>query len=429
MIYQEVHELYSISQLIEKIRNSDNNLTYISEQLRQGIPHSRREQRLWITTLRDYNITLDYFFEKSRNFSQVSRLSITIDEFEEVWRSVYKQMLSVEKELRYLDYVPKDKVLSVYIDRGIDTLPRKKLYQMAQINYKLYSYNIFVKELLHSYLQDLSEDIYHEIELRRKKLLIAIILIIPIITGLFVLLLYLLYRYDRESKSITTKLSEMQRMESIGRSTGKISHDLKNMLSGIIGFSEILLEEEGLSSDISENLHIIRDVALQAADLSTAIEHISREDKEGFETVELYTFLTGVKKLIPVILPKRVHFSVSLPEKKIAVEGNELQLYQVFMNLSINASHAIIGEGEISILATIKQEKVTIIIEDSGQGIAKENLTKIFESGFSTKGKRGGSGYGLSIVHGIIQKHNGSITVDSTVGEGSRFSIELPLYK
>jgi len=103
------------------------------------------------------------------------------------------------------------------------------------------------------------------------------------------------------------------------------------------------------------------------------------------------------------------------------------QLNQVFMNLFINASQAIDGKGEIRIRTRADDAKVCIQIADNGKGILPEHLPKIFDPGFTTKGTGVGTGLGLAICYNIIQKHKGSITVESEPGRGTEFTLTLPI--
>jgi len=103
------------------------------------------------------------------------------------------------------------------------------------------------------------------------------------------------------------------------------------------------------------------------------------------------------------------------------------KLSQVFMNLIVNASHAIKDQGEITITTWLEKNSLMISIKDSGCGIPKENLTDIFEAFYTTKEEGKGTGLGLSISKDIINKHNGDIEVSSTVGEGTTFTVSLPI--
>jgi len=102
-------------------------------------------------------------------------------------------------------------------------------------------------------------------------------------------------------------------------------------------------------------------------------------------------------------------------------------LNQVFMNLLVNACQSIPDKGEIRIMTGIEGDKVRIRIKDTGIGIPQENIGKIFDPGFTTKGVGVGTGLGLSIVYNIIEKHNGNIEVNSEVGKGTEFIISLPV--
>jgi two-component system NtrC family sensor kinase len=100
---------------------------------------------------------------------------------------------------------------------------------------------------------------------------------------------------------------------------------------------------------------------------------------------------------------------------------------QVFMNLLINAGHAIEKQGEITVKTRDEDGSILIAISDTGRGIAKENLNKIFEPFFTTKEVGKGTGLGLSITYEIVQRHNGEITVESEVGKGTTFTIRIPI--
>jgi len=109
-----------------------------------------------------------------------------------------------------------------------------------------------------------------------------------------------------------------------------------------------------------------------------------------------------------------------------SVQGVPQQLNQVFMNILVNAAHAIDKKGEIHIKTRSIDRNVEVIISDTGSGIAKENLTKIFDPFFTTKDVGKGTGLGMNIAYNIIQKHNGTIQVESEVGKGTTFTITLP---
>ena len=103
------------------------------------------------------------------------------------------------------------------------------------------------------------------------------------------------------------------------------------------------------------------------------------------------------------------------------------QMNQVFMNLLINAGHAIEKQGEITIKTWDEDGSIWVVISDTGRGIPKENLNKIFEPFFTTKEVGKGTGLGLSITYEIVQKHNGEITVESEVGKGTTFTVRIPI--
>jgi two-component system NtrC family sensor kinase len=110
-----------------------------------------------------------------------------------------------------------------------------------------------------------------------------------------------------------------------------------------------------------------------------------------------------------------------------AILGNSQQLNQVFMNLLINAGHAIESEGKITVTTWAENGNAFVSIGDTGHGIAQENLNRIFEPFFTTKEVGKGTGLGLSISYDIINKHSGEIIVESVIGQGTTFTVKLPL--
>lgn len=426
-IFLEMSRMIKFVRKIDNIKVNDTQLSYISDQLRQGVPHSSTEQEKWIATLSQYNDSLQNLFSLSDEFSDSEPIYETIMEFQTVWNSVYAQMVSIEPEFRFLNWVPKEEVLSIYVEREKNTLSRDKLYNLAQLDYRLQSYNIFIKKLLRNYMNFLDDELHREIALRRKHLFIEALVLIPLISIVIAILFFLLIRNEKKAITVNERISDMQRMQEIGRATGQISHDLKNMLAGISGFAELSKEEPNISPEIQEYLEGIQSITQRAGGLCKTIENISKQVNNSFEEINLHSLFLEFKELFPVILPKRINCSVKVPDRSILIIGNDLHLFQVIMNLAINASHAIENNGTISISSFQNSRDVTIVVSDTGAGIPREHLPHIFESGYSTKGNKGGSGYGLYIVNSIIEEHNGTIHVESTPGKGTVFTIVLPL--
>jgi signal transduction histidine kinase len=142
-------------------------------------------------------------------------------------------------------------------------------------------------------------------------------------------------------------------------------------------------------------------------DLNQLLQHLIVENNETFESNKIQTLM-------------------NIPPSAAFVLGSQDKLKQVFLNLILNARDAMPNGGTISIAAHQREGRVNIQVSDTGMGIPAENLGRIFDAFFTTKKEVSGVGLGLSVTYGIVQQHNGSIHVTSTVNKGTTFTIELP---
>lgn len=234
------------------------------------------------------------------------------------------------------------------------------------------------------------------------------------------------------------KLVRAVKLASLGQLSAGIAHEINNPLTAVLSYSSLLLEKaktdkerEWLEIVVSETKRCRNIVAglldfarqsLPEKSHSQVNDVIDRaiclvENKESFHNI---TFVKNIERDLPRIYIDRG------------------QIYQVLTNLIINAGDAMEGQGTLTIgsrLFTIPSKVandrrfIEITIEDTGCGIPTDNIEKIFDPFFTTKGPTSGTGLGLSICHGIIKRHGGNITVNSTVGEGSTFTIHLPIKK
>ncbi len=151
-----------------------------------------------------------------------------------------------------------------------------------------------------------------------------------------------------------------------------------------------------------------------------------RPDRSEIDRVDLHESLESTLQLLSHQLTEGIRVEKELGELPL-VECYPHQVNQVFMNLLVNAVHALSGEGTITVRTRAADEGVVVEVEDTGVGIAEEHQKRIFEPGFTTKGERVGMGLGLLISSQIVERHGGEIGVESTVGEGTTFRVRLPL--
>ncbi len=228
------------------------------------------------------------------------------------------------------------------------------------------------------------------------------------------------------------KLMQSNKMASLGHLAAGVAHEINNPLSGILIDASLILEELDEDSPIRKDLQDIIDDTNRCKEIVKNLLAYSRQTEFKAEIFNINgvieqacSFLREHALLQNITIDKE--FSSSM----LMCEGDNNQLIQVFTNMIINATQAMNGKGNITIRTSKDRPKGKIHIElsDTGCGISEEDLPKIFDAFFTTKEEGKGTGLGLSTVHGIIEKHGGTIKVRETSPEGTTFLIELPLVK
>ncbi|MBI4040802.1 MAG: response regulator [Deltaproteobacteria bacterium] len=242
----------------------------------------------------------------------------------------------------------------------------------------------------------------------------------------------LYYRDQTELTSLFRQLIQSEKMAAIGHLASALSHELNNPLTGITAFSQILMKELGKEHPFYTDLHEIEKASLRCKEIIENLLTFSETPKQAKKTwVHVHPIIDATFPLIqysqssthPVAIVKK-YFS-HLP--KIKANPNELQ--QVFFNLFLNAIQAMPKGGTLIVTTQVlpKKEGIQISISDTGIGISKKDLSKIFNPFYTTKEKSRGTGLGLSVSEGIIRTHQGRIEVKSKEKKGSTFKVILPL--
>jgi PAS domain S-box-containing protein len=248
--------------------------------------------------------------------------------------------------------------------------------------------------------------------------------------------------------SLESQLRESQKMEAIGTLAGGIAHDFNNILATILGNVQMLREDLSDNPLALESVLEIRKAGSRARDLVQQILSFSRRQPTARRPITLWPVVTDSVRLLRATLPARLALDARC-ETDPMVLADATQIEQVVINLATNAMQAIsTKEGHISIrldsvtldhdlrvsnpLLNALHERcdgrvARLVIADDGPGMDATTILRIFEPFFTTKPVDQGTGLGLSVVHGIVQAHDGVITVDSVPGGGARFSIFLPL--
>jgi signal transduction histidine kinase len=236
-------------------------------------------------------------------------------------------------------------------------------------------------------------------------------------------------KMTQEIKTRQAQLLHSRKMASIGTFTSGIAHELNNPINNISLIVDTLVEGEDLSSP--ERLKLYQDLmgqADRAAEIVKGLLEFSRTDQEHLERLSLDDLVDKTVRLVK----NKIHLqqikyekSVNTLLKPVWIDKSRLQ--QALLNLLINAIQAMPNGGTltIAIRAGDNPDEIRIDVADTGNGIPKEQLDSIFDPFFTTKKEGEGTGLGLSVTYGIIKKHGGRITVQSTPGKGSCFSIFL----
>ncbi|MBC8018746.1 MAG: HAMP domain-containing protein, partial [Verrucomicrobia bacterium] len=231
-----------------------------------------------------------------------------------------------------------------------------------------------------------------------------------------------------EIKRMETQLHHSEKLASLGNLVAGIAHEINNPLTGVLLYASIISDDSRLHPVLKTDLERIIAETHRCAEIVKQLLEFSREAVAHKEAISINTLLDKVVGLLhrqPSFhdITITCNYDYGLPD--VCVDPSQIQ--QVFVNLFINASHAMEDGGDLSITTTLVQEEglVCAEIRDTGCGISEENLTLIFDPFFTTKAE--GTGLGLSISYGIVKNNGGRIEVSSTVGVGSSFSILLPV--
>jgi PAS domain S-box-containing protein len=251
-------------------------------------------------------------------------------------------------------------------------------------------------------------------------------------------------RAERERAELHRRMEQGQRLETIGTLAGGIAHDFNNLLTPILGYVEIAQAEVEQDSVLFEDLAQVAAAGHRAKDLVAQILRFSRPEKEELQPVALQGVAREVTGLLRASLPATVRIVQRMDAACPPVLGKATNIHQILFNLCTNASHAMPEGGTITVsvdlvdaLATMDAVKrpagsgpfVRLRVEDDGTGMDGATLERIFQPFFTTKEVGKGTGLGLAVVQGIVVAMNGTISVESTLGRGSAFTLLFPAHQ
>ncbi len=241
-----------------------------------------------------------------------------------------------------------------------------------------------------------------------------------------------LKKRDEQLKAFATqKIIESERLALVGQLAANVAHELNNPLQGIVTFSHLIIEDHQCGNPAHvESLEKIVGQANRCRDIIRGLLDFSRQRKPDKALSNINSVLTSCISLVEhQALFHNIQIMKSFQADLPLAVIDASQIERVFINIIMNAAEAMEGNGKLSLETRLDSEKenIEIKISDTGPGINKENLKKIFDPFFTTKEIGHGTGLGLAISYGIVQGHQGKLSVDSKVGEGTAFLITLPL--
>ena len=227
------------------------------------------------------------------------------------------------------------------------------------------------------------------------------------------------------------QLQISEKMASIGLLAAGVAHEVNTPLTGISSFTQMLLEGADPEDPKTKVLEKIERQTFRAAKIVNGLLNLSRPGSAATSDVmpvDVNTIIADVLSLLEHQFQlQRVAVRRELSDQPVAVLGVEQKLQQVFLNLFLNAKDAMPKGGWLSITTRAEEGQAVVEVSDTGSGIPSEYLARIYDPFFTTKAIGHGTGLGLSITYGIVREHDGTIDCDSSVGQGTRFTLRFPL--
>ncbi len=244
-----------------------------------------------------------------------------------------------------------------------------------------------------------------------------------------------------ENKNLRAQLMQAQKMEAIGTLAGGIAHDFNNLLQVVVGYSELILMDSSLSDKLRQSVKSINKVALNGADLVRRLLTFSRKTETAPKPLNLNDEIIHIKKLLDRTIPKMIEIEIGFQNGLNTINADSSQIEQIMMNLAVNARDAMPDGGRLVIetedivldqaycsghIEATPGPYVLVSVSDTGMGMDKKTMERIFEPFYTTKAPGKGTGLGLAMVYGIVKQHGGYIICYSEPGMGTTFKIYFP---
>ncbi len=224
--------------------------------------------------------------------------------------------------------------------------------------------------------------------------------------------------------------AESRRLESVGRLAGGVAHDFNNLMTAVMGYSELIRASLAPDDPRTADLAEVEKAATRAGELTQQLLAFARRRDVRPRDIDPGETVLGISRLIAPLIGPNITLDVQVSPEKHLIRVDPTQLEQIVMNLAVNARDAMAGGGTLRIETAPDLRAgvrgVRLSVSDSGEGMPPEVIARIFEPFYTTKPVGEGSGLGLATVHGIVHQAGGSIDVASIPGEGTRFDVFFP---
>ncbi|HWI40398.1 MAG TPA: PAS domain S-box protein, partial [Verrucomicrobiae bacterium] len=242
-------------------------------------------------------------------------------------------------------------------------------------------------------------------------------------------------------RRMETELRHMQKMEALGTLAGGVAHDFNNILTTVTGYGSLLRRKLVPEDPLQRYVSHILESAERAAVVTNGLLAYCRKGMVDLHVIDLSVLVRNLDMFLTRIIGEDIQVVVRVPEAPLSISADAAQIEQVIMNLASNARDAMRRGGRLEITAAVApthdpvllsrgyggRSYALLTVSDTGEGMSDEVRERIFEPFYTTKEVGKGTGLGLSIVYGIVDQHEGFVTVHSDPGEGSTFAVYLPL--
>ncbi len=231
-----------------------------------------------------------------------------------------------------------------------------------------------------------------------------------------------------EQDVLQMQLRHADRLATIGQFAAGVAHEINEPLGGILGFAHLISRTPGLPQQVRKDVSRIQSAALHAREIIRKLMTFARQAPPQPTAVDLNRIVRESASLWLLRCEDNgIRVDYDLAGDLPRVMADEAQIRQVVTNLAVNAAQAMLDGGRLTIATALREGSVELTVRDTGTGMSEGTRARIFDPFFTTKDVNEGTGLGLSVVHGIVQAHGGSIEIDSLVGRGTVVRVLLPL--